>query len=339
MEVVMIRINIPGFYDSDTGGPRWGDAQIIDDGKNYDVIDGYCGTGAARLIKRLKTLEVRSPYLHISHAHYDHYNGIERIIEDDYFKPKALYCYNPATLNAGFSKDCAENVSALNRIIKKARARYIDVIFVDNGDRIVHGDIDIMVYRHQPKTAENTDSYINDGSLCYWFPKLKYLTTGDAGFECANRYNLHPVVIKGGHHGNRIDGLNLKPSQMAPWLKERGCLYYWDNDYSARLNDFLMTGRDDAINAGMEILDCHGDINMIFYGGIGVIYKRTEHWSFKCDYRGGVDLKNADLAVVKSVIRGTFGTMDARITNLLDMGYKPANVQTAVNDLYKLIKG
>ena len=52
-----------------------------------------------------------------------------------------------------------------------------------------------------------------------------------------------------------------------------------------------------------------------------------------------MDLKNADLAVVKSVLRGTFGTMDARITSLLDMGYKPANVQTAVNDLYKLIKG
>ena len=29
----MIRICIPGFHDNDTGGPRWGDAQIIDDGK------------------------------------------------------------------------------------------------------------------------------------------------------------------------------------------------------------------------------------------------------------------------------------------------------------------
>lgn len=44
----MIRICIPGFQNSDSGGPRWGDAQIIDDGKNYEVIDGYCGVGATR---------------------------------------------------------------------------------------------------------------------------------------------------------------------------------------------------------------------------------------------------------------------------------------------------
>ena len=57
----MIRLHVPGFYNSDKGGPRWGDAQIIDDGKNFEVIDGYCGNGTTRLISRLKDRKIKSP--------------------------------------------------------------------------------------------------------------------------------------------------------------------------------------------------------------------------------------------------------------------------------------
>ena len=97
----MIRLHVPGFYNSDKGGPRWGDAQIIDDGKNFEVIDGYCGNGTTRLISRLKDRKIKSPYLHISHAHGDHDEGILAIIRDSYFSPKKLYCYNPEVLKSG----------------------------------------------------------------------------------------------------------------------------------------------------------------------------------------------------------------------------------------------
>ena len=69
----MIRLHIPGFYNSDSGGPRWGDATIITDDKgNADVIDGYCGIGATRLISILKKRNIKKPYLHISHAAHFH---------------------------------------------------------------------------------------------------------------------------------------------------------------------------------------------------------------------------------------------------------------------------
>ena len=51
----MIRLHIIGLCASDVTKqtPRCGDAQIIDDGTNYEVIDGYCGKGANRLISAL----------------------------------------------------------------------------------------------------------------------------------------------------------------------------------------------------------------------------------------------------------------------------------------------
>ena len=58
----MINLYIPGYYDSDKGGPRWGDAQVIDDGENYEVIDGNCGVGTTRLIKSLKNRNFKRPY-------------------------------------------------------------------------------------------------------------------------------------------------------------------------------------------------------------------------------------------------------------------------------------
>lgn len=338
----MIRGYIPGLRDDDVSEktPRDGDCTILkDDLGTAMIIDGYCGAPARRLVDYLKSVGIRKPYLDLTHPHYDHYNGIELIIDDDYFFPRALSCPDPASYNRNFSRDCAQNVAALERIIGKAKKKNIPVCFLEDGMTVTRGDIDFAVYRNQPETAENTDSYLNDGSLCFYFPKLRYLTTGDAGFECANRHGLRPVFIKGGHHGNRIDGLDMKPSKMAKWLYDQGCRYYWDNDYSTGLNDFLMTGRDDAITAGMEILDIHGDINFVAFGGKMVIYKGGKHWSYKCDYHGGTLLRNADLGVVKEVLKGVYGKGDARVTNLIEKGYRPANVQQNVNEIFHLLRG
>ena len=341
----MIRGYIPGLLESDFSSKRdqrQGDCLVLgDDNGNYDVIDNYSGAAGRRVIRRLKDRRIRSPWLHNSHPHPDHILGIEGIIDDDWFTPRGLFCNDPATYNKDFSKSCREDVEVLERVIAKARAKKIPVTFLGNGDAITHGDIDIKVYRKQPTTADNTESYLNDGSLCYWFPKLRYFTSGDAGMWAVKKYGLRPVFVKGGHHGNRLDAeeYDIKPSYMARFMKGNGCQYYWDNDYSTVLTDFLMTGRDDAINAGMEILDVHGDINFIAYGGKVVIYKGAEHWSYKCPYTGKLELKMADLPVVKSVLKGTFGNGDTRITNLLDHGYAPSSVQTQVNDIIKLVRG
>lgn len=284
----MISIKALGMYSSDFSGgwTRNGDTQIVTDGTYYDVIDGGCDRYATRLITSLKTRNVRNPYLHISHCHYDHRDGIDKILSDPWFTPRGLCCQDPDSITA-HNGEIRSDINALRNIIAKAKEKKIPVIFLGNEDNIEHGEIKITVYRQYPKYTGNSDAYLNDGSLCYWFAALRYLTTGDASMWCAYKYNLNPLIVKGGHHGNDMsaDGY-LKPSQMCPWLYKHGCLYYWDNDFSTRLTDFLMTGREDAINAGMTFIDIHGDIDMTFAEGKVTISHGGQTYTHNVPYQG-----------------------------------------------------
>ena len=336
----MIRLQAVGLYPSDfgSGETRLGDATIIDDGKNFEVIDGYCAKGATRLISMLKARGIKNPYLHISHPHWDHYDGISKIIKDTWFKPRALYCQNPDSITA-HNSDVRGEIDALRTIIREAKAKGIKVIYLNNLDKIVHGEIKFTVYRRNPSWTGSSDAYLNEGSLCYWFPEQLYLTTGDASMWCAEKYNLHPKWVKGGHHGNDIGGLTLKPSQMASWLKKNGCVYYWDNDFSTKLTDFLMTGREDAQTAGMKFFDIHGDINAIYYRKKAVIYKDGGIYRYNCGCNSAPTLKDPTLEIVKDVLKGKAGTGDERVTYLLNRGHNYGLVQKEVNELVKLIKG
>ena len=284
----MISIKALGMYSSDFSGgeTRNGDTQIVINGKYCEVIDGGCDRYATRLITHLKSSNIRDPYLHISHCHYDHRDGIDKILSDPWFKPRGLYCQDPDSIT-GHSSAIRSDINALRKIIDKAKSKGIPVIYLGNEDKIEHGEIKITVYRQYPKYTGNSDAYLNDGSLCYWFAEQRYLTTGDASMWCAYKYNLNPLIVKGGHHGNDMsaDGY-LKPSQMCPWLYKHGCRYYWDNDFSTKLTDFLMTGREDAINAGMIFLDIHGDIDMIFACGKVTITHAGQTYTDSVPYSG-----------------------------------------------------
>lgn len=284
----MISIKALGMYSSDFSGgeSRNGDTQIATDGKNFDVIDGGCDKYATRLITHLKSINIRDPFLHISHCHYDHRDGINKILSDPWFKPRGLYCQNPDSIT-GHSSAIRSDINALRKIIDKAKSKGIPVIYLGNEDKIEHGEIKITVYRQYPKYSGNSDAYLNDGSLCYWFAALRYLTTGDASMWCAYKYNLNPLIVKGGHHGNDMsaDGY-LKPSQMCVWLFMHGCRFYWDNDFSTKLTDFLMTGREDAINAGMTFIDIHGDIDMVFAEGKVTIKHAGKSYTAEVPYQG-----------------------------------------------------
>ena len=336
----MIRLQCIGLYPSDFGsGTRLGDAQIIDDGKNYEVIDGYCGKGSDRLISTLKERKIKSPNLYITHPHYDHYYGIRQIIRDGWFKPKRLYTPNPDSYG-DVSSDVRGNKQALRDIISEAKSKGIPVTYLRNEQNVKHGEIKFTVYQDTTcKYNWNSDAYINDRSLAFWFPELKYLTTGDAGMWAVKKYGLKPKFIKCGHHGNNIGTCDIKPSEMAPKLKRNGCLFYWDNDYSTKLTDFLMTGREDAINAGMTIYNIHGDINAIWQRGYASIYKDYKVKRYKCSYKGETTLKQPDLSVVMGVLRGEYGTSNARISKLINSGYYPIATQNKINEIVKLVKG
>ena len=337
----MIRLHVPGFSASDfrnypARDMRQGDATIIDDGKNYEVIDGYCDKGTDHLISALKARDIKSPYLHISHAHYDHWYGIRKIIRDDWFTPKRLYCYDPASLGE-VSASVETEKASLRGVIKEAKEKGIPVTYLKDGDKITHGDIKIVVYREQPtKYNGNSDAYINDGSLVYWFPELSYLTSGDGPQEVGSlceRKGIKPKFFKIPHHGNNC------PRKQATKMKEQGALYCWDNDYSTVLTDFLDTGREDCLAVKIKYLNCHGDLNALFFGRRAVIYKGNEIFRYSCSYTGKANLKSADLAIVKAVINGKAGAGDARTSYLLNKGYNAGAVQKEVNAIIKAIKG
>ena len=337
----MIRLQCIGLYKSDfsNGNTRLGDAQIIDDGTYYEVIDGYCGKGADRLISVLKERKIKSPNLYITHPHYDHYDGIRRIIRDSWFKPKRLYTPNPESYG-DVSGDVRSNKQTLKNIISEAKSKGIPVTYLKDGQNVSHGDIKITVYQDLTEGYDgNSDGYINDRSLSFWFYEIAYLTTGDAGMCCVEQHGLKPKFIKCGHHGNNIGTNDLKPSQMAPKLKKNGCLFYWDNDYSTKLTDFLMTGRDDAINAGMTIFNIHGDINAIWQSRTASIYKDYKVYRYKCAYTGKTALKSPNLAAVEGVLRGEYGSENARISKLINAGFYPIATQNKVNEIIKLVKG
>ena len=69
-------------------------------------------------------------------------------------------------------------------------------------------------------------------------------------------------------------------------MYKHGCRYYWDNDFSTKLTDFLMTGREDAINAGMIFLDIHGDIDMVFACGKVTITHAGKTYTDSVPYSG-----------------------------------------------------
>jgi hypothetical protein len=100
-----------------------------------------------------------------------------------------------------------------------------------------------------------------------------------------------------------------------------------------------MTGRDDAINAGMTIFGIHGDINAIWQSRTASIYKDYKVYRYKCAYTGKTSLKSPNLAAVEGVLRGEYGSENARISALINAGFYPIATQNKVNEIIKLVKG
>lgn len=338
----MIRRHIIGFNGSDPGGPRWGSCVIFMDGKEVVVIDGYLGAGARKLIKYLKKIGCRSPWLYLTHAHGDHWEGIKMILEDPWFSPKGFRCYDPASIKAGADKnsEIRGDYNALLDIIALCKKKGVPVRYVHSSDSYVHGEIKFKVYRVQPAFQGNTKdpngwSYLNDGSLIFWFHELGTLVCGDGpemiGEFCKNR-GIKAKDFQIPHHGNNCN------QGRAALMKQLGAVYCWDDSYDSG-TEFLRYGRQRCIEAGIKHYGIHGDINTLYFSGRAVIYKGSNIYRYACSYKGKPTLKGHTVDVTRKVIRGSYGSGDTRTTNLLDAGYNPGLVQKSVNTVVNTAKG
>ena len=296
----MIKSWIPSF-DIPNKETRYGDTQVFIDIKNNIcfIIDGACGTGTNKLISYLKNKGIKKVYLVISHAHYDHTYGIQKIIDDNYFTVIKLYCYDPKTLQGGLrnnagSKEVRSDIASLNNIISKANSKKIPITFLKHGDKVSVGDIKFNVYREQPSVVADNDtegwSYMNDGSLCFYFPSQYYWTSGDGPdsiWNLINKLGLTVKFFKIPHHGNNC------PKSQANGLKSHGVNLCWYNDLEPNgigTNEFTAYGAKRCKEAGIMVLNCIGpDIEMTFANGKATITKGTSTWSYNIPYSTPAD--------------------------------------------------
>lgn len=293
----MIKSWIPSF-----GKPnketRYGDAQVFIDTKNdiCFIIDGGDGECASRLISYLKKNNIRKVYLLLTHPHSDHGDGLRKIIKDSYFTVLCFYCYDPNSLKSGLrnnrgSDSVREDIDYHNRIISEVRNKNIQVKYLVHGDKIQLGDIKFNVYREQPSRVEDSDtygwSYVNDGSLCLYFPDLYYWTSGDGSdsiWDFIKKLGLTVKFFKIPHHGNNC------PKSQANGLKSHGANLCWYNDLEPNgvgTNDFTLYGARRCKEAGITVIDCIGsDINITFAMKKATITKGNSSWSYTISYDG-----------------------------------------------------
>ena len=338
----MIRGWIGGFNrpNSET---RFGDIQVLIDDKNKIcfIIDGGCGKGATALISYLKRNGIKKVYLALSHPHYDHADGLRKIIEDSYFTVINFYCYDPESLVGGLrnnkgSDSVREDIAYLKKIISEAKSSGAKVKYLKHGDKVELGDIKFKVYREQPSYVANDDengwAYVNDGSLCFYFYEWYYWTSGDGSERMGDFIKKLGIIVKFfkiAHHGNNC------PMSQANGLKNHGADYCWYNDLEpdgVGTNDFTLYGARRCKQAGIKVFESVGDINFVVANGKFTIYKSGKKYEFSVPYKGANTLKTKGIVgVVRDVFMGKYKSNNTRITRLLDAGYEPVAIQDRVN--------
>lgn len=292
----MINFFVPGFSKPKSADDRHGDAQIISDGLHHLVIDGYDGVGTTNLINHLKKTGKTTVYGLISHWHYDHYHGIEEMIKSSAFKMPTLYCPDPASLNSGkngtkWSGYVSDAINAGNRIVKEAKAKGTNVVFLKTGDVVTIGEIKFKVWRQQPTTLRSDDTeawcFINDGSLCCYFPDLYYLTTGDGpdNIKDAAAYFNAPIKwFKIPHHGNNCNQSNTTA------LKNKGAGLCWYNGLEPNgvgSTGFTAYGAKRCKEAGLTVWDAIGDISGTAANGTLTLSHNGANCKISVPYNGG----------------------------------------------------
>ena len=226
----MIHIHIPAL-GSHSSEYRRGDTQVIyDDNKKCIVIDGGRSELKDAMLKYLRNNGLTHVTVILTHAHYDHYSGVNGLLDAKGIYVDCIYMPNPADIKKGYPSGW----QALEQIRKKAGRLGHPVYYpaVQAWTDVRVGEIWCRLWRKAYNAADDTnnETKVNNTSICAYFPDLQYMTTGDAIRRSGDFIGLikasgYPVKwIKIPHHGN---ALNKADSAT---LKSMGCEFAWYND-------------------------------------------------------------------------------------------------------------
>ena len=311
-----ITIFVPGFK-TNRSDERHGEGCMIhsDTGQTL-VIDGFDGGApTTALVSYLKKHKYKDLHLMLSHPHYDHYKGLRVIMADSYFNIRTFFCYDPDTIKHGIGssangRSVKDDFNNLNTCISQARGRGAKIDYLAKGRNVTLGDIEFKVWRKQPTHFTEYDdgnawAFTNDGSLCCYFPKLRFLTTGDgpnALKEAIAYFGEKILILKVPHHGNSCSMSNAQAARKA------GCVIAYETNIESKgpgTTGFTAYGARRLIEQGVKVLMQNADIIMTASGGKLTVRQGGSAWTFDVPYDG----KPARLYRV----RKTWGSVNSQI--------------------------
>ena len=292
-----ITIYVPGFSTSKSD-ERHGDGMVIhsESGQTL-VIDGFDGGApTTSLISYLKKHNYKDLHLMLSHPHYDHYKGLRMIMADSFFNIKVFYCYDPASIKHGIGssangRSVREDYDNLNACISQAKGRGASIDYLDTGRYVVIGEIEFKVWRKQPTHFTDLDdgnayAFTNDGSLCCYFPKLKFLTTGDGPTDLKDAiayFGDKVYVLKVPHHGNSCSMSNAQAARNA------GCVIAFETNIESKgpgTTGFTAYGSRRLVEQGVKVLMQNTEIIMTAAAGKLSVRQGGNVWTFDVPYDG-----------------------------------------------------
>ena len=292
-----ITIFVPGFK-TNRSDERHGDGCVIhsDTGQTL-VIDGFDGGApTTALVSYLKKHKYKDLHLMLSHPHYDHYKGLRVIMADSYFNILTFFCYDPDTIKHGIEssangRSVKDDFNNLNNCISQARGRGAKIDYLAKGRNVTLGDIEFKVWRKQPMHFTEYDdgnawAFTNDGSLCCYFPKLRFLTTGDgpnALKEAIAYFGDKVFILKVPHHGNSCSMSNAQAARKA------GCVIAYETNIESKgpgTTGFTAYGARRLIEQGVKVLMQNMDIIMTASGGKLTVRQGGSTWTFDVPYDG-----------------------------------------------------
>ena len=308
-----IKIWYPGYtrksspYDSNGSGSIWHDQN-----KNTLVIDCYLKNSPAanRMIKYLVNHKLTKVDFVGTHAHGDHLGGGFQLLEDDRITVENIYVYDPDSLKlAGDGtrngRSVQDDKNYLKKFIAKAKEKGAKVHYVKTGDVIRCGEIELDVYREQPKHWTEYDTgegwaYVNDGSICLYSKQSYYVTAGDASAaEFIEAYNLFVRGGEVGHHGN--NGTRTK----AVIFDKHGCIFAIQcNNEAGKPGscEFTRYGSGRMREQGVEVWQLDADIMITIRGGTATAIQGTKTISWAVPFGKGDPVTGPFLVKVTDTI-------------------------------------